>query len=77
MLMGSDAPCPEPYAGVKGASVSIHVDTVEEAERLFAALTKDARAVTMPLGETFWALRFAMFVDRFGVPWMINCARPA
>ena len=26
----------------------------------------------MPLEETFWAKKFAMFKDRFGVPWMIN-----
>jgi PhnB protein len=27
----------------------------------------------MPIGQTFWALRFGMLVDRFGVSWMINC----
>jgi PhnB protein len=27
----------------------------------------------MPLSETFWALKFGMFVDRFGIPWMVNC----
>jgi PhnB protein len=31
----------------------------------------------MPLQETFWAARFAMFRDRFGTPWMINCEKPA
>jgi len=29
--------------------------------------------VTMPLQQTFWASRFGMFTDRFGIPWMINC----
>lgn len=29
----------------------------------------------MPLQETFWALRFGMVVDRFGIPWMINCEK--
>ena len=29
----------------------------------------------MPLGETFWAHRFAMLTDRFGTPWMINCEK--
>jgi PhnB protein len=28
----------------------------------------------MELQQTFWATRFAMLTDRFGVPWMINCA---
>jgi PhnB protein len=26
----------------------------------------------MPLAPTFWAERFGMLVDRFGVPWLIN-----
>jgi hypothetical protein len=28
-------------------------------------------------GETFWAARFGMLVDRFGIPWMINCEKTA
>jgi PhnB protein len=31
----------------------------------------------MPLQETFWAYRFAVLVDRFGMPWAINCEKPA
>jgi PhnB protein len=27
----------------------------------------------MPLEKTFWAQRFGMLVDRFGIPWMVNC----
>jgi len=27
----------------------------------------------MPIQPTFWATRFAMFTDRFGIAWMINC----
>jgi PhnB protein len=27
----------------------------------------------MPVEETFWALRFGMVVDRFGMRWLINC----
>ena len=30
----------------------------------------------MPIQETFWAARFGMLVDQFGIPWMINCPRP-
>jgi PhnB protein len=29
--------------------------------------------VIMPIDKTFWAARFGMLVDRFGIPWMINC----
>jgi PhnB protein len=31
----------------------------------------------MPFAETFWATRFGTVVDRFGVPWMLNCGRKA
>jgi PhnB protein len=27
----------------------------------------------MPLEKTFWAARFGMVVDRFRIPWLINC----
>jgi PhnB protein len=30
----------------------------------------------MPLQETFRALRHGILIDRFGVPWMINCSKP-
>jgi len=29
--------------------------------------------VVMQLEKTFWADRFGMVVDRFGIPWLINC----
>ena len=50
----------------------MHVDGVEEAERVFQALAEEGE-VTMPIGETFWSPRFGMCVDRFGTPWMVNC----
>jgi PhnB protein len=31
--------------------------------------------IFMPLGETFWAKKFAMLKDQFGVSWMINCEK--
>jgi len=43
-----------------------------EAERIFNGLSEGGK-VQMPLQETFWALRFGTFVDRFGIPWIINC----
>jgi PhnB protein len=27
----------------------------------------------MPFAQTFWAYRFGMCTDRFGIPWMVNC----
>jgi PhnB protein len=72
LLMASDTPPHCPYEGIKGCAVSLNVDSIAEAERIFAALS-DNGTVQMPLGPTFWAARFGMCIDRFGVPWMINC----
>jgi len=70
-LMASDAP-PGRFDQPKGFSVNVSVDDPAEAERTFHALAENGK-VTMPIGETFFAARFGMLVDRFGIPWMINC----
>jgi PhnB protein len=74
LLMGSDDPTGD-GGPVKGVSVNYSVTDVAEAERVFDALA-DGGQVTMPMSETFWAPKFGMCVDRFGVPWMVN-AEPA
>jgi PhnB protein len=74
-LMASDAP-PGRREPMKGISVTLVMNDVAEAERIYGALSADGK-VEMPLQQTFWAERFGMFVDRFGTPWMINCDRAA
>ena len=74
-LMGSDAP-PQYYEQPRGISVALHVADAREGERIFNALA-DGGTVTMPLEKTFWAERFGMVTDRFGIPWMVNCAPAA
>jgi PhnB protein len=71
VLMASDAP-PDHYKKPQGFSVSLGLKDVAEAERIFAELSEGG-TVSMPIQQTFWAERFAMFTDRFGIPWMINC----
>lgn len=71
VLMGSDAPEGQ-YQVPQGFSVSLNLKDVPEADRVFQALSANG-TVQMPIQETFWAKRFAMFTDSFGVPWMINC----
>jgi PhnB protein len=73
ILMLSDCP-PDRYDAPKGITISINVDQPKEAEKLFAALSKKGK-IHMPMAETFWAKRFAMFSDQFGIPWMINCEK--
>jgi uncharacterized glyoxalase superfamily protein PhnB len=54
--------------------VSLGIDKVAEAERVFHALAEDG-SMTMPIQQTFWAARFGMLVDKFGIAWMINCEK--
>lgn len=63
------------YEGIKGCSISLHPESVAEGERLFAGLSAGGQVV-MPMEKTFWAERFGMFTDRFGVSWMVNCEHP-
>jgi len=74
VLMGGDAP-PAQYAPPKGITVTLGIDDPAEAERVFKALSEGG-TVTMAIAETFWARRFGMLVDQFGIPWMVNCERP-
>ena len=74
LLMGCDAP-PERYQAPQGFNVIAQVRDVTDAERIFNALARDGQ-VLMPFQETFWAHRFGMCTDRFGIPWMINCEKP-
>jgi PhnB protein len=70
VLMGSDAP-PGRHEPPKGFMVALSVETVARAEAIFNALAQGGR-VQMPFEETFWAKKFGMVTDRFGIPWVIN-----
>jgi PhnB protein len=68
-IMASDGMCggqPE----FRGFSLSIRVNGDDEADRLFNGLAEGG-SIRMPLGRTFYARRFGMVADRFGVSWMI------
>ena len=71
VLMAADV-APEGYEEPKGISLSLQMNDTSEAERVFNELAKGGRIV-LPLEKTFWAARFGMLVDRFGIPWLINC----
>ena len=68
-IMGSDAM--ENHEGQATTSVNMEVDSIEEAERVFAAMSEGG-SVRMPMAETAWSPRFGMCDDRYGQPWMVN-----
>jgi PhnB protein len=69
--MGADV-ATDHYEEPKGISLSLQIRSTADAERIFHNLAKNGRVV-LPLEKTFWAARFGMVVDRFGIPWLINC----
>jgi len=66
-LMGSDLQGAEP---MRSAYFSLGLDSPEEFERVFAALSDGGEAF-MPVQEMFFASRVAQLRDRFGVNWML------
>jgi PhnB protein len=73
--MGSDAP-PDRYKQPQGFSLSASTKDAAEAERIYNELAAGGK-VEMPLQQTFWAVKFGMLVDRFGIAWMVNCEQAA
>ena len=73
VLQGADVP-PSGYQKPQGFSVSIGLKDAAQAERIFQVLSENG-TVQWPLQETFWAVRFGVLVDRFGIPWSINCEK--
>jgi PhnB protein len=54
----------------QGFSLTIYAKDEAEADKMFGALGAGGE-VRMPMGKTFFAKRFGMLADKFGVGWMI------
>jgi PhnB protein len=71
-IRASDCGCENPptQTTFAGFSLLLRVDTPEKAERLFAALS-DGGQIQIPLLKTFFAERYGIVIDRFGISWKI------
>ena len=69
----SDCGCEQPPAETNfaGFALALEVDTSEQAERFFAALSEGGR-IQAPLVKTFFAARHGIVIDRFGIAWKIK-----
>jgi len=74
-LTGCDV-LPDSYEKPQGFSVFLRINNPDDAERIFNKLAQSG-SVQVPMQQTFWAPRFGMMVDQFGIPWLIQCARTA
>jgi PhnB protein len=75
LLEGCDAP-PGDYKRPQSFCVMFRPKDAAEADSAFNALAEGG-SIQIPIAETFWARRFGMVVDRYGIPWLINCEKPA
>lgn len=69
VLIGNDVPEAH-FKKMRSVYLYLALDSTDEAERVYKLLSTDGE-VFMPLEETFFATRFAMLRDRFGVSWSI------
>lgn len=69
-LMGQDM---QDFSGRKGMSVTVVLDTAEEARRIFDRLVEGGTAM-MPFGPQPWSKGFGLLSDRFGVTWVVDTA---
>ena len=63
ILLGADIP-PDRFKPMRSAYLTLIVDGIGEAERIYALLSEGGE-IFMPMEETFFALCFAMLLNRF------------
>jgi PhnB protein len=74
VLIGNDVPAAS-FQKMRSVYLYLAVDSAAEAERVHALLAEGGE-VFMPMEETFFASRFSMLRDRFGVSWSLIHERP-
>lgn len=74
-IMASDNPEGQPASVGSNISLAIGSNDPAGAETMFEKMA-DGGSVTMPMQQTFWAERFGMLTDKYGINWMFNCEKP-
>ena len=74
-LIGNDVP-PDVFKPIRSSYLYLSADSTEEAERVHKLLAEGGE-IFMKMDETFYATRFSMLRDRFGVSWTVIHERPA
>jgi len=74
-LMGNDHldMMGRPFLAGNNFALSLHPDREEIADSLFNKLSAGG-SVTVPMSKAPWGDYFGMFIDKFGIKWMINKA---
>jgi PhnB protein len=75
IIMASDTDVRTKVQQGNNFSICINCESLEEIERLYAALSEKGTK-SSPLQDTFWGARFGMLKDQFGIQWMFNFDKP-
>jgi PhnB protein len=75
MLMGSDDPTSTDFGPVQGMQVCYSAKDVDDANRVYDALSKGGNPVQTIIPTSF-SPAFGMCTDEFGTPWMVVAEQP-
>jgi PhnB protein len=77
VIMACDNVCEGQNETVVGNNISLAMGSsdIAHAEHVFESMS-DGATIVMPMQETFWAERFGMLTDKFGINWMFSCDKP-
>ena len=56
-------------------TLAIGTNDIAQADSMFDKMS-DGGKIIMPMQKTFWAERFGMLTDKFGINWMFNVDKP-
>jgi len=77
VIMACDNVFEETNPTIIGNNITLSIGTrdIDQAEKAFDQMS-DGATIVMPMKETFWAERFGMLTDKFGIYWMFNVDKP-
>lgn len=80
VILASDVPGKEmpgfKFTAGNNIAMSVNASNREHADKVFNGLSAGG-TVTMPMNDTFWGAYFGMWIDKFGISWMVNYDDPA
>jgi PhnB protein len=73
MLMATDVLTSMGQPEVSGNNISIALspESKAEADKIFGGLSAGGQVI-VPMSDMFWGAYFGMFIDKFGIQWMLN-----
>lgn len=74
VLLLADVPKDAPHRDRHNGTLMLEFDDAADLLHCFDALSQGG-TVQMPVHDAFWGAKFALVDDRFGVSWMLHCAK--